>query len=174
MQHEEINDHYNTNYSKLVSKASYILEDWQYGEDCVQESYENALRYSSSFKGGNYNAWFFSIFLNTVKKYLKFIKSQGVNQELKLRDHPLFPSELTDEHKGLIAEEIAKAAKKVKVKEMLLMYFVLGYRGKELEFLSGMSASSIHTQANRFKQFLMEKYEVLKNKGGEHSGHKKD
>jgi RNA polymerase sigma factor (sigma-70 family) len=159
---EIIQQHYLKHRDKLVSRAKNVLGDWHYGEDCTQEAYENAIRYFHTFNGTNFDGWFFAIFLNMLRKYLRFIKSQGVSQEIKTADHPLFPTEIQDQYMGLIEEEILKSNKKDRVKEMLYLYFICGYRGKEMESLTGMSESSIHTQANRFKQNLMEKYDVFK------------
>jgi DNA-directed RNA polymerase specialized sigma24 family protein len=157
-----IQDHFKKHYDKLVSKSANVLGDWHYGEDCVQESYENALKYHHSFDGSNFDTWFYTIYINMLRKYIKFVKSQGINQEIKVAHHPLFPSEIKDCHLGLIASEIEKSNKTDAVKNLLYCYFILGYRGKELEAFTGLTEGAIHTQANRFKQLLMEKYDVFK------------
>src|SRR5690554_633630 len=99
-------EHYEKNFGKFVKRASRVLDDWHYGEDCVQEAYESGLRYLHTFSGDNFDGWFYVVYVNTLRKYLRFIKTQGMNQEIKMSDHPMFPSEMVDKYKGLIKKEI--------------------------------------------------------------------
>lgn len=155
-----IQQHYTKHFDTLVKRAARALGDWHYGEDCVQEAYENALKYSHTFDGSNFDRWFNTVFMNTIKKFFRFIQSQGVTQELKTPDHPLYPTNLTEKHKDLIKTEIQQYKTKQHIKDVLVMYFISGWRGKELEVLTGMTVPAIYSNIERFKTKVLIKYEA--------------
>ena len=64
--------------------------------------------------------------------------------------------------KDLIKEEIKKSDKKPAIKQALTLFFINGYRGKEIALLTGMSETTIHAHTSRFKTHLLEKYEMLR------------
>jgi RNA polymerase sigma factor (sigma-70 family) len=158
---ESLTEFYKENYKSFLVKAKRILRDHHYAEDCVQESFERALKYLDSFQQeGNLEFWFNRVFMNTVKDYLTFIRSQGVVTELTTKDHPAFPQELVDKYKGVIEEELVVFAPSPLSFDILLAYFVQGHSAKAVSILTGCTESAVYNWSHRFRHHLEAKYKV--------------
>jgi RNA polymerase sigma factor (sigma-70 family) len=156
-----LTEHYTKNYKDFLGRARKVLGDYHYAEDCVQEAFENALRYSHTFnQGSDLASWFNRVFLNTVFNYLAFIRSQGVVTELTIKDHPEFPSELVQKYEGVITEEILNYSADPQVFDLLLAYFIKGHSAKAVAALSGTTESTVYNISHRFRRHLEAKYLV--------------
>jgi RNA polymerase sigma factor (sigma-70 family) len=157
-----IEEHYRLHYSALVKRANRTLKDYHHAEDCVQEAYKNAIMYLKTFDGTDFNLWFSTIFFNMLKKYWKEVYAKGMSQELKTKDHPLFPEEIVDRHYGLIKKEIEDSDLRDNVKQILFLFFLHGYRAKEIADFTTTPPALVNTYVSRFRKILLDKYEVNK------------
>jgi len=156
-----ITQHYRDNYRKLVKRAHRSLGDFHLGEDCVQETYERALKYAHrQSEGDHLNAWMNVVYFNTMLKYKDFIRSKGVTIEVKPDTEVLFPSGLLSEGSTLVEEEIDKYKAKPKIKKLLLLYFIKGYTMEEVSIFTGAKKPSVDYQTRRFRNYVVEKYSV--------------
>lgn len=157
---KELINLYEENYDSYLKQANRSLGDLSYAEDCVQEAFENAIRYFSTYKGPCIESWFSRVFRNTVRDYLSYIKSGGIVTELKYKDHPVFPEEIVDRYKGVIEWEIERFSKTDRDREILTNYFLNGYGAKLSAISSECSESVVYTLTHRFRNHLVGRYEV--------------
>lgn len=156
-----LTEFYKENYKSFLVKARRVLKDHHYAEDCVQESFENALKYLDSFQPeGNLEHWFNRVFMNTVKDYLAFIRTQGVVTELTIKDHPTFPSQFVDKYRGVIEEELVVFAPSPKSFDILLAYFIQGHSAKAVAILTECTESAVYNWSYKFRHHLEVKYDV--------------
>lgn len=151
---------YSENYETYLNRAKRTLGDHHHAEDAVQEAFENALRYSHTFNDKkSLEHWFNMVFLNTVRDYLSYIRNQGIVMELKIKDHPSFPSELVDKYKGVISKEIHEYDEDEKKRLILATYFLSGYGAKGTAILCECTESAIYNLSHRFRIHLESKYD---------------
>lgn len=156
---KELTQLYEETYKEYLKQATRSLGDPFYAEDCVQESFENALRYLKTFKGPCLRSWFSKVFRNTVINYISYIRAGGVVTELKYKDHPIYPQEISDRFKGVVEGEIDKFECSPRDKLILDHYFIKGYGAKLTAISAECTEGSVYMVANRFKNHLVLKYE---------------
>jgi RNA polymerase sigma factor (sigma-70 family) len=158
---EVLTKFYRENYDEYLGRAKRCVGDHHYAEDVVQEAFENALKYSHTFQQEKQLAnWFNSVFMNTVRDYLSFIRNQGVVMELTIKDHPSFPSELVQRYQGVIMEEIEKYDECPRKRHMLTSYFLNGWSAKATAIVCGCTESAIYNLSHKFRIHLEAKYGV--------------
>jgi len=155
-----IERYYLENYDKMVKRAWRALGDYHLAEDCVQETFERALKYQEGRKAPELGAWMSVVLFNTILKYLKFIREKGMTNEASPHAEVVFSQESLKEHLFLVKEEIELFSAKPKVRIALDMYLVKGYTSEEVNVLTNMSENSIKGYAKRFKKDIMERYNV--------------
>jgi RNA polymerase sigma factor (sigma-70 family) len=152
---------YEENYNSYLSQAKKFLKDHHYAEDCVQEAFEDALKYLKTYRGPCLESWFSSVFRNKVRDYHNFIRNAGMVIELKYKDHPIFPDEIVDRYKGVIEEEIEKFSKKPVENKTLTCYFLRGYGARLTAISCETTESAVYSLAHRFRNHLAHKYEII-------------
>jgi RNA polymerase sigma factor (sigma-70 family) len=154
-----LTEFYEKNYKNYLGRARRFLKDYHYAEDCVQEAFENALRYSDTFTEGlSLESWFNMVFLNTVRTHLSKIKAQGVVVELTYRDHPPVPETVKEMYGDIVEKEIHLYTKDEKKRLALVSYFLNGHKAKAVEIISGLSQAQVYVVAHRFMIHLSKKY----------------
>lgn len=148
-----IEEHYRENYSLLCKVAGRMLRDWALGEDCVQETYEAALKYQDSFSGDEtkLNGWINTIFRRNITKYQKFIRDKGV---VSGRDFDIV-EDVVDY--SFIKEEINLVPNPLH-KGILHLYVILGKSTKETADQLEVKPTLVSKVVQRFKMSLKVKY----------------
>lgn len=157
----ELTKFYQENYEEYLARAKNSIGDHAYAEDVVQESFENALKYAHTFSEDRPLAnWFNSVFMNTMRDYLSFIRNQGMVMELKIKDHPHVPVEIADKYKNVIFDEIIAYDKDERKRLILSTYFLNGWSAKATAIVCNCSESAIYNLSHRFRMHLEHKYGV--------------
>ena len=154
-----IEEHYRDNFDTLVKRAYRSLGDRHLAEDCAQETYERAIKYSDRITHDNFNAWFNVVFFNTVLKYLSFIRSKGMMMETYVEETT---EDYTQKEAFIsITTKLESVSLKPKVKEAITMYLLKGYSSDEVSACLGMSPNSVRSHVKRFKAKLMESVDAV-------------
>lgn len=153
-----VEQHYRDYYDVFVKKAYRALGDFHLAEDCVQETYERALKYYNEQEGDHLGAWMNVVYFNTMLKYKDFIRNKGVVMvEIKPDTELLSPIE------GTTTEVVEKALETFKcperLKKALFMFLVQGYTAEEVSVLTGAKLPAIDYRTRKFKKYLRGKYE---------------
>jgi len=127
-------------------------------EDLIQEAFYRALFYADSFnpKFVSLSNWLTSI-LNNCLKDLQREKMDGaamhsVDEEPSIHDR--CPSDIEVEEKILRDIE----GKSGDTKQILWLYFKMGYKNEEIQRIIGGSYSNVHRAVLRFKALCQDKY----------------
>jgi RNA polymerase sigma factor (sigma-70 family) len=156
-----LTEFYKKNYKDYLARARNCLKDHHYAEDVVQEAFENALKYSYTFnEEKELENWFNSVFMNTLRDYLSYVRNQGVVVELTIKDHPQFPKELVDKYRGVIEKEIHAYDECPRKRHILSMYFLQGYPARAAAIVCDCSESAVYNLSHRFRVYLEVKYGV--------------
>ena len=154
-----IEEHYRDNFDTLVKRAYRSLGDRHLAEDCAQEAYERAIKYSDRVTHDNFDAWFNVVFFNTVLKYLSFIRNKGMVMETYVEETT---EDCTQKEAFIsITTKLENISLKPKVKEAITMYLLKGYSSEEVSACLGMSPNSVRSHVKRFKAKLMESVDVV-------------
>ena len=153
-----ITEHYLSHFNMLHKRANRTLGDWHLAQDCVQETYERALKYAHTKGDGELGAWMNVVFFNTMLKYLKFIREKGITTEPKPSDDVMFPPSFASDHENILIKEIALYNVKSHVKEVLHLSVMKGYTNEEVNLLTNISENAIKGHKKRFRQYLLDKY----------------
>lgn len=139
MSTQQLTEHYEKNFKRLVKKMSFRAGTQWAAEDIVQEAYARALKYIGSFQEGkDFGNWFTTILNNSLYEYQNVERGMVVPEEV---EEPLveLPSGLAEDFRRMMKRESKEH------QEILHLHFVLDY--------SAMDVSKItnHTYANSFK-----------------------
>lgn len=155
---QRIHDHYVTHRKQLVKQAYSTLGDSGYAEDCVQETYERALKYYAAYSEGNFEGWFFGIFRNTVRDYLSYIRNNGMSQQFEEDGVEEERVTISSVNKLLLFKEVTEYSAEELTTSILTLYYLQGYSAKAVSILTGATVFKIYNIANKFKNSLEEKY----------------
>ena len=156
---QRIQKHYEESRDHLVKQAYSALGDRGYAEDCVQETYERAIRYYQALGQGSFEGWMVGIFRNTIRDYLTYIKNNGLSQEFCEEDLEQEGSlDISAINKIMLLEEILQHANSQDVINILSLYYLQGYSAKAVSILTGATVFAVYNTASRFKKSLEEKY----------------
>lgn len=137
---EELYRKYFDSEVKLISR--YVGRDT--AEDIVQDAFINVLKYYNKSRPKNVEAWLRRIIFNCLSKHFK--------ENRTIEEDPLKP--ISDERKVDILEHI-ESVSNPKHKEVLKLFYILGYTSKEIENLKeGMSGNNVRQITKRFRDDL--------------------
>ena len=149
-----IAEHYEANRDRLV-KRYYFLGDG--AEDVVQDAYERAIRYASSFKGDEFNKWFNTILRNSMRDYRRMEMGRQEDEEVDEYDHvgsecSGFENKMWGEIFALIEQKSESHA------EVLNLYFGQGYSYKDISAVTEHTYFNAYRIVSRFKEELVNRY----------------
>lgn len=142
---------------KMIGKI--IYNDFDTVEDIVQEAYMKAILYWDSFdeKKAGLNTWFNSILFNTMRDFQKKFKNNPESTE----DADLWMSIPSFADRGVDLEvEINMYQCNAQSKIVLKLYYLLGYRSKEISSIEDISVTNVTTICSRFKKHVERRYDV--------------
>lgn len=156
---QEIENFYKENRDKLVKIYTRRCNSVDVAEDVVQEAFASALQYQDTFnpKFRGFKQWFDQILLNAFRKRLREDRMLGMSDELdeeviEQGDMPLYSIQLSD---NIISEMEKKPAH---IAEVLILYFVKGYKWKDIAAVTDYSYKGIDKIIERFKTEIRLKY----------------
>lgn len=152
--HEIVASHYKDNWDRLV-KRYYFLGDG--AEDVVQEAYERAIRYASSFNGEDFDKWFNTILRNSMRDYRR--AEMGRPEEEEINEYHHIGSECSGIENRLWGEIFALIEEKSPSHaEVLNLYFGQGYSYKDISAVTEHTYFNAYRIISRFKEELINKY----------------
>lgn len=154
-----IEQHYRDNFSTLVKKYSRSMGSVHSAEDVVQEAYYRALKYGSTYNGTNFDGWFGRILINSLRDFKAAERGRGIEQEA---DEQTLG---TISEQGLDAKTIKEikeliSTKSVQHREILNLYFIHGYKLRDILAIVDMKRKTVDQCLQRFKKELKEIYGV--------------
>ena len=156
---KEIENFYLENRDKLVKIYTRRCHSVDVAEDVVQEAFALALQYQDTFNPHyrGFKQWFDQILLNAFRKRMRDDRMMGMSDELdeeiiEQEDMPLFSMQM--------AEQIRKDidSKPTQTAEVLNLYFVKGYKWKDIAAVTDYSFKGIDKIIERFKTEMRLKY----------------
>lgn len=160
---ELIEEHYRLNFDKLVKRSTYRVPNKSphIAEECVQEAYLRAIKYINAFNPDldTFEKWFEGILRNAINDCRTIEKDRGVTKEL------------TDD----LVEEVASKKDKAqyvlvmkyinedsKNRTILTLFFLLGYKTKDIAEYTNISHTYIRQIIFRFRNKM---YDILETNG---------
>lgn len=152
---EHIEQHFRENYDNLVRRIKY--RNCDVPEDVVQESYFRALKYYSTYskevKG--FDAWFNTILNNSLRFLKTQEKERGITKEL--REEEIEAVEKTPDEIILSTIDEMSSGRE---KQILIMYFILGFKTREVSEYLGLSHSNIRIIIMRWRNKIEKLYDL--------------
>ena len=157
---------YRNKYSIQVALINRYVKNVIVAEDIVQETYSRALKYQSSYNPNkaSVETWINKILFNTLRSY----KAGDINKqnlevddkgELVEKQPEDLSYEIVQENYEVVAEEIEKV-KSNKSKDILRLFYLVGYRSNEISEALGVSQTSITSCCSRFKHKMTERFKL--------------
>lgn len=153
-----IEEHYIKNYALLIKRFKRRAgTEWD-AEDVVQEAYYRALKYSHTFvEGMNFQHWFTRIVINVLKDHYSDIScmdSVEFDEELL---EPDYHNSLPKDAQQVLKEEV-EAITNSDHREVVNLYFIYGFKLREINQIVEMKYKNIDLIIQRFRKMLKEKY----------------
>lgn len=161
---EFIEEYYKLNYNALLKKIRYRATSLQDAEDILHNAFTNALLYKEAYQEDqqNFDSWFGTILHNALKRHLREQRSMGTWVEPKegdddydafMQEDNLFSSEIRREiHSEIESQECSLT------KSILTLYFIKGYRTRDIVHIVDASYDSIRKRVKVFKRKTLRKY----------------
>ena len=150
---EVLEQYYTENFDSLVKGAGRPFDTPQDGEDVVQEAFARALQYLPQFNPdkGNFEQWLRRIIQNTQRDFLKDKRLKGLSNSAveDIGVHVSLDDKLMCNELG---HKIAK--KKQPARDVLKLYYFLGYQRGDISKALGMGYSAVDRTIERFKNSL--------------------
>lgn len=152
MSTQQLTEHYNKNFKKLVKKMSFRSGTQWAAEDIVQEAYARALKYIGSFQDGkDFNNWFTTILNNSLYEHQNVERGMVVPEEV---DEPLveLPSGLLEDVRRLMKRESKEH------QEILHLHFVLDYSAQDISKVTNNTYANSSKVIQRFRNNVKQLY----------------
>ncbi|MNZ37627.1 RNA polymerase sigma factor YlaC [compost metagenome] len=152
-----IEDYFRKEYRTLCKRVYRRAGTMENAEDVVQEAFARALKYYPAFdnSGKEFGAWFSTILNNSLNSFTRAEMNYGMCEELD-EDHiegePM--SEVEENMLAKVNELIDK--KPPHIAEMLRLYFLNGYKPKEIAEILEVKDINIRMTVMRFKEDMRE------------------
>lgn len=151
-----IEKHYRENRQRLVKRMSFRAGSVEDGEDVIQEAYLRALKYHKSFNGDNFERWFNTILLNTLREHKNAMKGYVV-AEYDENEEEIAPCYLVP--RRIMGEVFRTIKERPPVQqEILMLFFEQEYTARDISRILPYSYSQIHQTIQRFRNELKEVY----------------
>lgn len=160
----DLDTFYQENHERQTNIMTRLAGSRDAGEDVVQEAYTRAWKYQGSYNANKakLNTWFNTILYNSLRDYKKLDKLGGVvvdNNTDDIEEH--IPYERVQEHLLLVWGEIDAMKSKSRIKRILYLFYILGYRSDEIEQIEkDITQSQVTTISNRFKKLVADRHGV--------------
>lgn len=148
-----LEEYYSLNFDNLCKQLGRLFPNFQDSEDCVQEAFSRALKYLDSYnpERAGFDKWFTSILNNSIRDKRKEIRMKGMTQEVVEEDSYVDDGTMSemDLHRYL-------KGYKGKTREVLKLYFISGYKPKDICAVLDMSREAVKQTLFRFKKKIKE------------------
>ena len=147
-----IEEHYRTNFKRLVKRFSGASQSRHNAEDLVQEAYTRACQYWKSFDNEkDFDKWFMRIVVNCLKDKIKEEKEHGSVSGMEMTAE-VRPNVLN----RLIIEDVKRIIKKQpeNIAYILSLFFFGQYRGAEIAEIVPESHTYIRQLIHNFRKHL--------------------
>lgn len=142
---EHVEQHFRENYDTLVKRIK--ARSCSVPEDVVQEAYYRALKYYKSYsKDKDFDRWFNTILNNSLRSVKLEERERGIVRavdEETLEDTVDEASEFVKE----LIQEIPDGREK----QILVMYYILGFRTRDISEYMGLSHSNVRIILMRWR-----------------------
>ena len=145
--------HYRENFDNLSKKAGHILNDFALGEDCVNEAYENMLKYATHLPAHEFSPYFTKVFSNCILKYADFLRTKGIVYEMPHEEPPPYRP-VTGLELVTILQQIEASPAQEKMKKCLVLYYESGYNTEQCAIFHGTTPNAVRSGIKRFKKRL--------------------
>lgn len=156
----QLTDIYVNDREDMVKRVAYRVGGIPNAEDVVQETFENAVRYASSFEGdvNDMKSWLTTLMQNVTKDFMQTERNQGAVKESQ-EDRIIEDLEL-EVWKSQVVDEVAEHIENMNepAREVIRLFVVLGYSVKEVARLTGLSWYAVRQIIHRFKTEMKEQY----------------
>lgn len=158
MSTQQLTEHYNKNFKKLVKKMSFRSGTQWAAEDIVQEAYARALKYIGSFQEREgsqpsvaFSNWFTTILNNSLYEHQNVERGMVVPEEV---EEPLveLPSGLLEDVKRLMKRESKEH------QEILHLHFVLDYSAQDISKVTNNTYANSSKVIQRFRDHVRKLY----------------
>lgn len=151
--YKQIEEFYRDNYSTLVKRLKRRAGGEENAEDVLQEAFYRALKYWDSYNPDKQpiGAWFNTIMNNTLKRHQSEQMQGGATIPYDEHEHEE-GYDCPAEDNLRLEEVIGKLSKcNERNRNILYLYFIKGYRIKEIQDVVGGGYSGIRMLIHRFK-----------------------
>lgn len=156
-----IEQFYKDNYSTLVKRLNRRAGGRENAEDVLQEAFLRALKYGGSFnpERQELGAWFNTIMNNTLVAHQRIVMLDGMSTSYDEAVHEEC-YECDAEEKLLIGEIIEHIEERdERHRNILHLFFICGYKVKEVQEVVGGGYKGIQMLIHRFKLTMIEEYD---------------
>lgn len=157
---QELIDLYKEKYTLKVKQICRILNgDWAAAEDVVQEGFTRALAYKNSYNPdrGSLETWFNKILFNALRDVQNEMRGRPLKDE-GISAQDLFGEEdlLKRPYFWRLLKEKISEVKNAKHKQILELFFLMGYRSSEIAEIEWVTQTNVTTVVNRFKKEFLQ------------------
>lgn len=156
IRNDTVEAHYRENYSRLVKKMAWRVPNRSLAlaEEVVQESYSRALKYFRTFNPEikDFEVWFGMIMNNSLKVCKKEEGNGGAVEVSEDLVDQYIPTREEREHYTDIVDRIKDKSKTDR--EILTMFFLLGFKSREIAEYVTKSHTNIRQIILRFRNSL--------------------
>lgn len=153
---EKLYKQYYDDYVRIMRRI--LKGDQEAAEDIVQDAFVKAIRNQDLFnpKKGTVRTWFNSIMFNSMRDYKRRAKEVDCKPHDNVSSSDLITDLSIKEREGLdglIQNEIDKM-KNEKHRKVLHLFFIKGYRIKQISDCISVSETNVTTIVTRFRKLL--------------------
>lgn len=160
---EMIEEHYRLNFDRLVKRTTYRVPNYSshLAEECVQEAYLRAIKYINAFNPDldTFAKWFEGILRNATNDCRTIEKDRGVSKELSDEMEEVVA---TKEEKAQYSIIIKHISNEERNKDILILFFLLGYKTKDISEYTGVSHTYVRQIIFRFRNKMNGILDVFK------------
>lgn len=152
-------NYYAENFDNLVRSVSRTFPNDADAENAIQEAFARALTFLDSYhqERGDFEGWFRRILQNTIRD----VKTDLRNQGLCMVDHETEVHDTHEKSSSSTDVNIAFGDTNADVKHMLELYYIKGYKLKDVAEAVGRKLSSVKNSIYRFKDKIVGRKDEL-------------
>jgi len=154
---ELINDHFRSNYTKLVKRMRNRVPDnsTALAEEVVQEAYARAMKYYRTYDAAlaEFDTWFNSILNNALNVCKNAEGDRGVTHSLEDSTEDIRVNKQDREMHNYILKEIDVC--KDREREVLKLFFIHGFKSKDVAEFTNKSHTAVRQVIFRFRERMV-------------------